>query len=227
MNRLLLVHGAFHGAWCWDRLGPELDARDIAYEAVELPFTTPDADADTVRTAADRLASGGGAVTVMGHSFGGAVISAAAIADGRPYGPIRSLIYLTAIMTAPGQNVDFSGGTGMAAIDLSGETARFDRTQAYDAFYNRCTREESVWAAGRLRDMPTALLITRPPEVPAWKVLPSTYVICTDDHVLSTTAQETMAANAGSTIRIDSDHSPFLSCPALLADHLLGVLDAG
>ena len=40
MTTLLLVHGAFHGAWCWDRLRPELSDRGIAAQAVDLPFTS-------------------------------------------------------------------------------------------------------------------------------------------------------------------------------------------
>lgn len=224
MNRLLLVHGAFHGAWCWERLSPELDARNIEHAAVELPFTTTQADVEAVRRAADDMSSGGAGVTVMGHSFGGAVISAAAVEREEPYGPIRSLVYLTAIMMAPGQNVDFSGGPGMAAIDLSAETAKFDRSQAFASFYNRCSAADAAWATEQLRDMPTALLVSGPPDRPAWQVLPSAYVICTDDHVLSVGAQEAMAANAATTVRIDSDHSPFLSYPAALADQVLTLL---
>ena len=53
--------------------------------------------------------------------------------------------------------------------------------------------------------------------------MPSTYIVCTDDQILSVSAQEQMAANANRTIRIDSDHSPFLSCPRTLAEVLSGI----
>ena len=109
MTRLLLVHGAFHGAWCWDKLRPELTVRGIEHEVVELPFTTPDDDVATVRAAVDLLSKDGHPVTLLGHSFGGAVISAAAADDGAPYPGVAALVYLTAIMVAPDQSVDFSG----------------------------------------------------------------------------------------------------------------------
>jgi hypothetical protein len=57
--------------------------------------------------------------------------------------------------------------------------------------------------------------------------VPSTYIICTDDQILSVSAQEAMSANANRTVRIDSDHSPFLSCPTTLAEVLSGVLSNG
>jgi pimeloyl-ACP methyl ester carboxylesterase len=225
MDRLLLVHGAFHGAWCWDRLRPELDRQGVVNETVELPFRTTDDDVAVVREAVDSLGTGGDGVTLLGHSFGGAVISAAAAAEGSTaYGSADALIYLTAIMTGPGQTVDFSGGPGMGAIDLSGPTAVFDRSRAATSFYNRCSPDDAAWATEQLRDMPTELLIAPLPAVPAWRVLPSTYVLCTDDRILSLPAQHQMAANAGATVTIDSDHSPFLSCPGLLAETIAGIL---
>jgi hypothetical protein len=102
--------------------------------------------------------------------------------------------------------------------------ASFDLSQAHSAFYHHCTEEDSTWAAGRLRTMPRANLLVGPPPEPAWRFLPSCYVMCTDDQVLSLDVQRAMAANAGSTLSIDSDHSPFLSHPAELAGLLAEVV---
>ena len=87
--RLLLVHGAFHGAWCWERLKPELARVGIAHDTVDLPFTSAADDVEVVRSA---IASHDEEVVVLGHSFGGAVISAAAAKDGMPFGNVTSLI---------------------------------------------------------------------------------------------------------------------------------------
>jgi pimeloyl-ACP methyl ester carboxylesterase len=211
--RLLLVHGAFHGAWCWDRLRPELDRFGIAHEVVDLPFTSPEDDVAAVRDAID---SSNDSVTVLGHSFGGAVISSAAVEDGRPYGATNALIYLTAFMSTPEQNVDFSGAPGIAEIEIGEVTASINPTAARSIFYNRCSAEDADWAAAQLRAMQTSVLIASPPPLPAWQVLPSTYIACTDDRILSLTAQQQMAENADRMIEIDSDHSPFLSCPRKL-----------
>jgi pimeloyl-ACP methyl ester carboxylesterase len=170
-----------------------------------------------VRSAIDSSDEG---VTVLGHSFGGAVISAAAAAGGRPYGSTTSLIFLTAFMTAPEQSVDFSGAPGMTDIQIGEETASIGADAARSVFYNRCSSEETDWATAQLRTMPTSVLIAPPTLSPAWQILPSSYIICTDDRILSASAQEQMAENADSAIRIDSDHSPFLSCPRKLGEVL-------
>jgi pimeloyl-ACP methyl ester carboxylesterase len=219
--RLLLVHGAFHGAWCWDHLKPELERLGISHEAVDLPFTSPEDDVAAVRGAIDTSDE---SVIVLGHSFGGAVISAAAAENGEPYGPCSSLIFLTAFMSAPDQSVDFSGASGMASIELGEATASINPDAARSAFYNRCSTEDADWATARLRSMPTSVLTTSPPDLPAWRVLPSAYIACTDDRILSITAQEQMAENAGSVRRIDSDHSPFLSCPETLSEVLQEII---
>jgi pimeloyl-ACP methyl ester carboxylesterase len=224
MNRLLLVHGAFHGAWCWDKLTPELDLRGIDHEEVELPFISWAEDVAVVRSAIDRLGSDGGDVTVLGHSFGGAIISGAAADEGAPYGNAGSLIYLTAVMLAPDQTLTPGDGAAMTAIKIDGETASCDPASARSVFYHRCSIEVSDWATSHLRPMPSALLMSPPPAVPAWRLLPSTYILCADDRIISLPAQQQMAANAGSTVSIDSDHSPFLSYPGVLADALQEIL---
>ena len=219
--RLLLVHGAFHGAWCWDRLLPELERLGISCETVDLPFTSTEDDVAAVRRAID---SSDESVTVLGHSFGGAVISAAAAEGGRPYGTTALLVFLTAFMVAPAQTVDFSGAPGMADIQLGEVTASIDPIAARSVFYHRCSAEDADWATAHLRTMPTSVLIAPPTPAPAWQVLPSTYIVCTDDRILSQPAQEQMAENADSLERIDSDHSPFLSCPRVLAEVLGGIV---
>ncbi len=223
--RLLLVHGAFHGAWCWDSLTPALDRLGIDHEAVDLPFTSTEDDVAAVRKAIDASEAD---VAVLGHSFGGAVISAAAAQEAKPYGSTTSLIFLTAFMTAPGQIVDFGDAPGMADVQIDDVTASIDARAARSVFYHRCSTQDADWAAAHLRTMPTSVLLAPPPPSPAWQVVPSTYIVCTDDRILSQSAQEQMAENADTTIRIDSDHSPFLSNPRELAEVLYEVIsDAG
>lgn len=225
MNHLLLVHGAFHGAWCWDKLRPELDRRGVGNDAVQLPFTSREEDVAAVRTAIDRLGARGGDVTVLGHSFGGAVVSAAAVDAGEPYGAARSLIYLTAVMTSAQRPVTIGTGPGLAAISYEAGSASVAPAAAREAFYHRSSAADADWATQRLRAMPTALLMVAPPQSPAWMTLPSSYVVCTDDRIISASEQRQMADNAASVVSIDSDHSPFLACPGDLADVLTQILD--
>src|SRR5580692_10980288 len=95
---VVLVHGAWHGAWCWDRVVAELDRRDVKSTAVELPLSGFEDDVAAAREAIE--AAGPGAV-VCGHSYGGLVISAAA--SGAP--SVARLIYLAALMAEEDEDV--------------------------------------------------------------------------------------------------------------------------
>ena len=84
---VVLVHGAWHGAWCWAALQAELDRRGVPSLAVDLPGhgASPEPigglhdDAAAVTALLDHLASGAaGPITLVGHSYGGAVITQAA-----------------------------------------------------------------------------------------------------------------------------------------------------
>ncbi|HET6966039.1 MAG TPA: alpha/beta fold hydrolase [Acidimicrobiales bacterium] len=222
MTRLLLVHGAFHGGWCWERLLPELSALGVEAETIDLPFTTPDDDREAVASAVDRLGATGEPVVAVGHSFGGAVITAAAGgAGGRR--AASHLVYLTAIMQEPGRPIDLGQTPGLAALRMEGETASVDPAGATIAFYHRCAPDDAERATARLRPMPTAVLAAPPPDHVAWRHVPSTYIVCTDDQIISPAQQRVMAAQAGARVEMDSDHSPFLSCPAELAGVLAGI----
>ena len=89
----------------------------------------------------------------------------------------------------------------MADIELGEVTASIDPACGRGPdFYHRCFIEEADWATARLRTMPMSVLTAPPPVSPAWQFLPSTYIVCTDDRILSRTAQEQMAGNAGRTV---------------------------
>jgi len=74
MGGVVLVHGAFHGAWCWDAVVAELRERGVEVTAPELPLT---GFADDVAVARAAIEAADDAV-VCGHSYGSSVISAAA-----------------------------------------------------------------------------------------------------------------------------------------------------
>jgi pimeloyl-ACP methyl ester carboxylesterase len=218
-THVLLVHGAFHGGWCWDRLLPYLAERGIDASVVDLPFTSQADDWRTVEEAIDRLAHGGRRVMVVGHSHGGSVISGSGYrAD--------YLVYLTALMTAPDDEIDLGGAPGMSAIIVDGNTASIDLSQAAAAFYHRCDPADAEWATARLRPMPVTTLRADGEPEPAWRSVASTYIVCDDDQIIAPAAQEQMAGHATAVRHIDSDHSPFLACPAELASHLAEIIGA-
>src|SRR5689334_12110464 len=103
---VVLVHGAFHGAWCWSKVVPLLEEAGIPVVAVDLPghgdSPGPPGDlydaAAHVRAALDGIA---GLKVVCGHSYGGAVITEAT-AD---RADVTQLVYLAALMPDVGETV--------------------------------------------------------------------------------------------------------------------------
>ena len=96
MTTYLLVHGAWHGAWCWDELAPKLGAT----ATVELPSKGPErgdlyADAATVREAIDAI---DGPVVVVAHSYAGAVVTEGAVG-------VEHIVYVTAFMLGVGESL--------------------------------------------------------------------------------------------------------------------------
>jgi pimeloyl-ACP methyl ester carboxylesterase len=219
---LLLVHGGFHGAWCWDRLIVSLTERRVRVEAVEMPFTSFADDVAAVSTAIDRLAADGTRVVAVGHSMGGLHLTAAG-AGGTGHRSATHLVYVTATMLDAEMPPDAGTFNVTDALLHDGERVRADPEMAASIFYNRCDPEVAAWATSRLRAMSVASLVPPPSATVAWRTVPSTYIVCTDDRVIRPDGQRRMAANAGSRLEIDADHSPFLSKTGQLADLLADV----
>lgn len=102
--RFVLVHGAFHGAWCWDRVIPEFESRGHSVVTVDLPGSgsrvSEVADLGGYRDAVvDHLESGD---VLVGHSFGSLAISLAA--DAVPE-EIAYLVYLNAKLPIEGRTM--------------------------------------------------------------------------------------------------------------------------
>ena len=218
MTTVVLVHGAFHGAWCWEPVRNQLDERGVPNLAPDLPFTGLDDDADTVRAVLDAV---DGPVVLCGHSYGGMVISRAA--SGRD--DVDRLVYLCAVQVADDAEMAATmrptsliehlvhGEDGSLAVDL--EHAAAD-------FYHDCDPAVAAASVAQLRPMPTGVGQDSDRDVPppAWMQMPSTYVVCTDDRTVHPDTQRQMAEHADDVVVWDTSHSPMLSRPELVADLL-------
>ena len=89
MTTIVLTHGAFHGSWCFEALVTELDARGVKTALVDLPLTDLTEDAAAVTAVLDGL---DGPVILLGHSYGGAVVTVAG-----NHSSVERLVYLTAL----------------------------------------------------------------------------------------------------------------------------------
>ena len=211
MPEVVLVHGAWHGTWCWDGVLAELETLGISATAVELPLTGLADDAAAARAA---IKAAGPAAVVVGHSYGGSVISVAAA--GLP--GVARLIYLAALLTET--NVPRSGSVSeklrqSMAVDEQGITV--DPAAAPGIFYGDADPATAAKMVARLRPMTPGATVPSDTE-PAWKSVPATYVVCTNDQAIPAAAQRQMAEHAETVIEWPTDHSPFVSRPAAVAE---------
>jgi pimeloyl-ACP methyl ester carboxylesterase len=233
MAHFILVHGAWHGGWCWERVAPALRAAGHRVSAPDLagmgndqtPFES-DVLAQWARQIAAAAALDAPAILV-GHSRGGIVISEAA--ELAPES-VRRLVYLTAFLLPQGQslqaNVEQAGpGTGPEMI-IDGErgvcTVRSGTERG--VFYQLCSEVDSRAAIARLCPEPLEPL-ARGLRITAagFGSVPRAYIEALDDQALRIAHQRAMRAAlpCEPVVSIDSDHSPFYSAPEALVDALL------
>lgn len=234
---VVLIHGAWHGAWCWAALQAELDGRGIASMAIDLPghgsSTLPFGDLHgDAQHVVDVVARLGRRVVLVGHSYGGAVITEAAhhIDQTTPSG-VTHLIYLAAFCPDAGETVmdlarHESGGPvdlGDAMVPIEGGLSILEPTKATPALYGDCDPKAVSAALERLCPQPLATMI-QPISGAPWRHTPSTYVVCTRDRSVHPGLQEHMAGRCTNVVRFDTDHSPFLSMTKETADVIAGVV---
>jgi pimeloyl-ACP methyl ester carboxylesterase len=225
---VVLVHGAWHGAWCWSALQSTLDARGIASMAVDLPghgvSTEPlgdlAGDVAHLQRVVDVLDR---PVVLVGHSYGGAVIGGVATDH------LRHLVYVAAFCLDVGESVmGMAQSLPPAATALAGAmrpqddgTALVDPAMIEAAFYAACPAGTAAVAAPRLCAQPFATLV-QPAAHAAWKTVASTYVVCTQDQAVAPSHQEVMAQRCGTVVSLETDHSPFISAVEATADVIAG-----
>src|SRR5579862_34161 len=237
MASYVLVHGAWHGAWCWDKLVPLLEAEGHDVVAVDLPGhgENPAAAADMTlatygREVAKRVEATGEQVVLVGHSMGGMAISEAAeLVPER----LSTLVYVTAFLPAGGQSLMQLADNDPDALVLPNlvvDEAAGLCTVAKDArtaaFYGECEPEAAATAGARL--VPESLAVFAAPAAISEERAGSVrriYVECLRDRAISIGKQREMyaARPCERVMTIDTDHSPFLSRPAELAAHILSV----
>ncbi len=222
MATIVLVHGAFHGGWCWEPLLPELAARGVDAVTVDLPLTTLNDDAAAIVAVLDTL---DGPVTLLGHSYGGAPIT---VAGNHP--AVERLVYLTAMAPDDGQNATGTdvqiGDDFMSAFRLADNgLPEVDPARAPAIFFPDVDPDTAAAFAARLRPGNTggADLVERA----AWHDKPTSYIVCDADPILLPEGQRAIAERIGATTyEIAGDHSPFLARPAELADLLAPIVTA-
>jgi pimeloyl-ACP methyl ester carboxylesterase len=232
MTSFVLVPGAMHGAWIWDRLTPLLEAAGHHVIAKDLPGSGADTsialDEVTLehwaQSVADSIRAAPPPVILVGHSRGGLVIGEAAELTAEL---LQGLIYITALIVPPGKSVfDLSEQAQSSPRSLRQSGGVLNAETAIAMFYNRCSSEDAAHAAAQL-----CLEPPRPIGTPSsvswsrWGAVPRAYIECGDDRVISLERQARMQKEAPCepVTRLDTDHSPFLSAPDALAAAMIDI----
>jgi len=242
-----LVHGAWHGAWCWDLLRPKLEALGHRVLTPNLPITTPEADFDKYAqvVVGEIESSGAKEVDLVGHSMAGNVLPRVPEVLTQKIGKvgIKRLIYIAATIDPqtigrplPEEvgKVPDKGSLYYQLLARSRPEGYFDhyfeyidRESAIAGLYNDCSENLANWAANQLKPQ----VRRTNPKVREMPNLPSHYLVCARDMMIRTDHQIYMADNwlsvPGNNMSIlKSGHSPMLSMPEELARMLSDIAEA-
>lgn len=212
MNKtVILVHGAFADGSSWNKVIPILQARGLDVIAVQNPLTSL---ADDVAATRRAMESAKGSVVLVGHSWGGAVITQAGADD-----KVKALVYVAAFAPDAGKSVNDILNQGPApawGASLHRDSAGF------------LTLPPDVIANDFAQDLPTAdaklVAATQGPwaercpadvlSVAGWQRKPSWYVLATNDHMIDPDTQTRMAEHIRAKVfRVNASHVPMLSRP--------------
>jgi pimeloyl-ACP methyl ester carboxylesterase len=220
---IIFAHGLWADGSCWSEVIPRLRADGFNTIAVQNPLTSLEDDVSAVKRALDR--AGDGPVILVGHSWGGVVITASGT-DER----VRGLVYVAAL--APD-----TGETG-AQLSAKFEPAPIFKHVSVVDGYIWLNRDAIPHFAGDLSERQQDLIYaTQGPanaalfeakvNVPAWKSKPSWYVVALKDGTINTEQERFMSRRIGATtIEVDSSHVPMLSHPGVVADLVKKASDA-
>lgn len=223
MTTFVLVHGGWHGGWCWERVAELLAAAGHESHCPTLSDTPGTGLADHVAEVVQLLDDADlRDVVVVGHSAGGAVVTGVAQRAGRR---LAGLAYLDAFVPAPGQSlIDLlPAARGEHFRTLVDDTGRvvLDPETALDGWAVRDPADRA-WIAERLRPHPVGALTDPLPADPL-PDLPRQYVHCTDKPGGDSFADLAAAARADPTWRfdeIDTGHDAMVTAPDQVAELL-------
>ena len=210
---IVLVHGAFADASCWSKVLLRLEQAGYPTIAVQNQLNTL---ADDIAWTKRAVAAVKGPVVLVGHSYGGAVITGAGV--GSPN--VKSLVYIAAFGPDAGEKIVELHGKfgpaplGSALIPDSAGYLTIDRSKFHEVFAGDVTADEA-YVMGATQKPFAGAAFAGSVDTPAWKTLPSYYLVATEDKAILPQLQRFMAQRMGakSIVEVKSSHLPYVSQP--------------
>lgn len=236
MANYILIHGAWHGSWCWKYVVPLLEAQGHSVTNLDLPGTVnnpQDFSSIDLKCYVDfvesKIEAIDGNVILIGHSMAGTIL--ASVAEKIPH-KIEKLIFISAFIPENGQSM-FDQASTLSGKGISTEmlvnipefSVDLKRSEhVKEVLFNMCSQENAREALSLLQKQPIKpfndiVHITEQ----NFGSIPKLYINCVRDEVISTKDQYKIATNSKCEIaNIESDHSPFFSAPHELVEIILG-----
>lgn len=212
---IVLVHGAFADALGFQKLIPILMRDGYQVTAVEIPLETLAGDVATTRRAIEAQP---GPIVLVGHSYGGAVITGAGAHEPN----VKALVYLAAFAPDDGEAVGAFGDKYPVALakELKPDSAGFlyvDRSHFNDDFAGGVPAGDSAIMAATQKPLSSSVFTASVP-VAAWKTIPSWYVVSKQDHAINPDLERFYAKRMNAhTSEVDASHVAFITHPAEIA----------
>jgi pimeloyl-ACP methyl ester carboxylesterase len=213
---IVLIHGAFADASSWNKVIPILQSDGYAVTAVQIPLSSLSDDVAATKRVLDAQT---GPVVLVGHSWGGAVITVAAASNKN----VKSLVYVAAFAPEAGEVVTAPAGkypdpelNSVLKPDEAG-FVYIDRARFHDAFARDLPEADTRIMAATQKPINSKAFGETVPAA-AWKTIPSWYIVSTEDHAINPDLERYYAKRIGATTtEIKASHVPFLSHPKEVA----------
>src|SRR5918999_515045 len=217
-RNVVLVHGGFVDGSGWQGVYDQLRKDGYNVSVVQNPTLSLEDDVAVTKRVIDAQS---GPVVLVGHSYGGAVITEAGDAP-----EVAALVYIAAFVPDQGESVETLLGTfppdepsaGDAILPPQDGFLFLDREKFHESFAADVSAEEAAFMADSQVPWGVEALSGTVSE-PAWRKKPSWYLVATDDRMIPPPAQRSMSERAGSAVtEAPGSHSVYVSLPEAVAE---------
>ncbi|MEM9422467.1 MAG: alpha/beta hydrolase [Pseudomonadota bacterium] len=216
---VVLVHGAFADGSAWNRVTPLLEKAGLNVIAAQIPLSSLEADVQTTQRAIDRLE---GPVVLVGHSWGGMVITEVGAQD-----KVHSLVYVAAFAPNAGQSLgdytaDYPHADGLDHLekDASGYyRLSHEGVSEHFAFDLPDAEIDAIFASqGPINSAALGTKVTNA----AWQEKPNFAVVSTEDRMTHTAIQRDQIGKLNATsVEVETSHVPMLTYPQVVANMII------